>query len=198
MINIALEQIRAYRQQLIKEADLIDRLEDAVDQIFESGNFQPVSKPPPNASDSIRTKKHEEVHVVDESQDMSKYRVTSPFGQRINPVTKKPHFHNGIDIAAPNGTPVLAWSDGVVGTVANKYPSGLFVYIKHSDEFATSYSHLSAAKVKVGDRVSKGQVIGLVGSTGRSTGNHVHFRMKHENEDIDPAPYLEGNPILGG
>lgn len=103
------------------------------------------------------------------------HRVTSPFGWRTHPITGRQHLHGGIDIAAPNGTPIMASKAGVV--VISQYGSsyGNYVVISHPDGTRTLYAHMSQRSVSAGDTVSQGQTVGLVGSTGSSTGNHLHF-----------------------
>lgn len=105
----------------------------------------------------------------------SSHRVTSPFGWRTHPITGRQHLHGGIDIAAPNGTPIMAAKAGVV--VISQYGSsyGNYVVLSHPDGTRTLYAHMSQRSVSAGDTVSQGQTVGLVGSTGSSTGNHLHF-----------------------
>lgn len=105
----------------------------------------------------------------------SSRRVTSPFGWRTHPITGRQHLHGGIDIAAPNGTPIMASKAGVV--VISQYGSsyGNYVVISHPDGTRTLYAHMSQRNVSAGDTVRQGQTVGLVGSTGSSTGNHLHF-----------------------
>ena len=105
----------------------------------------------------------------------SSHRVTSPFGWRTHPLPGRQHLHGGIDIAAPNGTPIMASKAGVV--VISQYGSsyGNYVVISHPDGTRTLYAHMSQRNVSAGDTVRQGQTVGLVGSTGSSTGNHLHF-----------------------
>ena len=105
----------------------------------------------------------------------SSHRVTSPFGWRTHPITGRQHLHGGIDIAAPNGTPIMASKAGVV--VISQYGSsyGNYVVLSHPDGTRTLYAHMSQRSVSAGDTGSQGQTGGLVGSTGSSTGNHLHF-----------------------
>jgi len=111
-------------------------------------------------------------------------RVSSKFGWRGR------QMHKGIDIAAKKGTPILAVEDGVV--VRSKYVHGYgrLVEIKHSDMYLTRYAHNSKNLVKVGQKVKKGQLIALVGSTGRSTGYHLHFEIRQNGVAINPIKYL--------
>jgi murein DD-endopeptidase MepM/ murein hydrolase activator NlpD len=101
------------------------------------------------------------------------------------------HFHTGVDVASPQGTPILAADDGVVALVGSGTTGyGNYVVIAHAGGITTLYGHLLAATVRQGDRVGQGQVIGLEGSTGNSTGPHVHFEVRANNQPIDPMPYL--------
>ena len=107
--------------------------------------------------------------------------ITSPFGYRTDPLTGEVSYHSGTDIAAPNGTPILAAAAGTV-TVANALDSwggsyGFYVKIDHGNGIETLYAHCSAICVTEGEQVQAGQVIAYVGSTGRSTGNHLHFEI---------------------
>ncbi len=102
-----------------------------------------------------------------------------------------PHFHTGIDLVEPFGSPVYAADDGVVALVGNNANGyGNYVVIAHSGGFNTLYGHLSTALVKVGQTVTQGTVVGLEGSTGNSTGPHLHFELRINQKPIDPTPYL--------
>lgn len=109
-------------------------------------------------------------------------RVSSPYGWRICPVHKVKEFHGGIDIPAPSGTPVLAAKSGTV--VLSEYSGsyGHYVIIEHSEKDKTLYAHLVKRNVSVGDTVNQGDIIGGVGSTGYSTGNHLHFEVWTGND----------------
>ncbi len=123
--------------------------------------------------------------------------VTSGFGQRINPVRGTSELHDGIDFGAPCGTPVRAAWSGVVSYAAPMSGFGNRVAIDHGtvggQELSSSYNHLSDAgsgMVHVGDTVSAGQVIALVGTTGLSTGCHLHFSVYHQGSAVDPQAWL--------
>jgi murein DD-endopeptidase MepM/ murein hydrolase activator NlpD len=118
---------------------------------------------------------------------------TSNFGSRVDPVTKKRNaFHSGIDIGAPLGTPVYASSDGVIRQADfNKNGYGNLIIIEHAQDFTTYYGHLSKIKVKVGQTVKKGDNIGAVGSTGKSTGPHLHFEVRRGDKALDPDEFLK-------
>lgn len=102
-----------------------------------------------------------------------------------------PHFHTGIDLVEPFGSPIYAADDGIVALVGKSSTGyGNYVVLAHSGGLDTLYGHLSTSLVKVGQTVTQGQVIGLEGSTGNSTGPHLHFELRINNQPIDPTPYL--------
>ena len=113
-------------------------------------------------------------------------RISDPYGTRMHPILKKKVFHSGVDLAAPHGTPVKAAETGIVIMAGSYGGYGNTVIIDHGGNIATQYSHLSSIKVKVGDAVLKGGDIGGVGSTGLSTGNHLHFEIRVNGEVVDP------------
>lgn len=117
-------------------------------------------------------------------------RVTSSFGERQDPIDGEGAFHPGIDIAAPDGTPVRATADGdvVEAHMANGY--GREVIIDHGHGLTTLYGHMSALAVVPGERVTSGQVIGYVGQSGRSTGPHLHYEVRVHDVPVNPHKYL--------
>ncbi len=117
--------------------------------------------------------------------------ISSPFGWRRHPITKQMSFHSGIDIAAPEGTPVFASAPGTVIFAGEKSGYGLLVEVKGSKE-TFRYAHLSKITVYVGQRVDRGTLIGRVGSTGVSTGPHLHFEIEvlAKGEVVNPLAYL--------
>ena len=117
-------------------------------------------------------------------------RISDDYGNRMHPVLGIQKFHNGIDMAAPGGTPILAAYDGKV--VAADYSSsmGNYVMIDHGDSLYTIYMHASALYVSKGQEVSKGAKIAAVGTTGRSTGNHLHFSVRLNGSYVNPWSYL--------
>jgi murein DD-endopeptidase MepM/ murein hydrolase activator NlpD len=116
--------------------------------------------------------------------------ITSPFGWRSNPFGGAPEFHQGLDIAAPSGTTVTAAAGGTV-IMAQWYGGyGNYILIDHGGGYSTGYGHLSAIYVTSGQSVQRGQAIGAVGSTGQSTGPHLHFEVRIAGKPVDPAPRL--------
>ena len=147
--------------------------------------------------------------TISTSQDHSKtYRFIWPepgsqISQGFGPTTLwlepsylgYPHFHTGIDTVLPIGSPVYAADDGIVLLVgAGTTGYGNYVVLEHNGGLQTLYGHLEKALVKAGDRVTQGQPIGLEGSTGNSTGPHLHFELRIDGKPVDPAPYLPPGP----
>jgi len=118
-------------------------------------------------------------------------RITSPFGDRVHPVTKTEEFHNGVDLAAAIGTPVVCPLPGKVNQVYNNDIGGLQLIIVHTNGWRTGYAHLSKVNVKVGDTVKDGQIVALTGNSGRGTGPHLHFTLTDTaNNKVDPAKHF--------
>lgn len=118
--------------------------------------------------------------------------VTSPFGMRIHPIKKIARFHNGIDIAAAgiNGKPVSSFADGQITYSGFIGGYGQTVIISHSEGYESLYAHLSSLAVKEGQEVKAGETVGAVGSTGLSTGPHLHFTVKKDGTAIDPMSFF--------
>ncbi|MCB1867380.1 MAG: M23 family metallopeptidase [Gammaproteobacteria bacterium] len=117
--------------------------------------------------------------------------ISSNYGYRKDPFNGKKTFHRGVDIASKRGSPVHAVASGVVMEARRKSGYGYHIEINHADGLVTKYAHNSAIFVEPGDLVEKGDIIGLVGSSGRSTGPHVHFEITHNGKSVNPAKYLE-------
>lgn len=116
--------------------------------------------------------------------------VTSVFGYRESPFGSNYEFHDGLDISAPLGATVVATADGVVTTTGNFGDTGNTIIISHGYGYETGYCHLSSINVEKGQRVQRGQQIGKVGSTGRSTGPHLHYLVKIAGSKVNPRTYL--------
>ena len=129
------------------------------------------------------------------------YPITSRFGYREDPFTGEIAYHSGTDIGAPGGTPILASADGTV-TIANAIDSwgggyGYHIKINHNDTFDTLYAHCSSICVTVGQEVKQGEVIGYVGTTGNSTGNHLHFEVWQNGERTDALGFFKAKGESG-
>lgn len=116
--------------------------------------------------------------------------VTSQFGYRESPFTGRREFHRGLDIAARAGTPIFATADGLVTFADNKGLMGKMVTIEHGFGMMTRFGHIQEILTKKGDRVKRGDTIALVGSTGRSTGPHVHYEVRINGVNVNPTSYF--------
>jgi len=121
---------------------------------------------------------------------LTSYRLTSPFGMRIHPVYGTEKMHSGVDMAAPAGTPIYAAKAGKVTVAKWNNSAGNYVSINHGDGFSSIYMHMTHYIVSAGQYVSQGQVIGYVGSTGISTGNHLHFGIAYNGTYVNPMAYI--------
>ena len=121
---------------------------------------------------------------------LDNYRMSSSFGMRTHPVLGGLRGHKGIDMAAPTGTPIYATADGMVSKAEWFSSYGNFISIAHGADLETRFGHLSRMAVSAGQRVRKGDLIGYVGSTGRSTGPHLHYEVRVAGMAVDPTPYM--------
>ena len=121
------------------------------------------------------------------------YRTSSNYGSREHPVLGGIRQHKGIDMAAPSGTPIYATADGIVEKAEWFSSYGNFIAIEHGADLETRFGHLSRIAVSAGQRVHKGDLIGYVGSTGRSTGPHLHYEVRVDGQAVDPSPYMSEN-----
>lgn len=124
--------------------------------------------------------------------------VTSGFGMRADPFTGRERFHGGVDVAAPAGSDIRTVADGEVVFAGRRGRSGNVVEVQHADGIVTSYAHAARTLVAPGQKVGAGDVIATVGSTGRSTGPHVHFTVRRDGEVIDPASVFGGDAVTAG
>jgi murein DD-endopeptidase MepM/ murein hydrolase activator NlpD len=124
--------------------------------------------------------------------------ITSGFGTRLDPFFNKPSYHSGVDFRSDAGSAVRATAGGVVTEAGNSGGYGLMVEIDHGNGLSTRYAHLSSISVKVGDRLPIGAVVGHVGTTGRSTGPHLHYEVRVDGEAIDPMRYIRAGQELRG
>jgi len=116
--------------------------------------------------------------------------LSSPFGRRNDPFTGRLAWHKGVDFAGKDGSDIISVGSGVVTWAGERYGYGLLVEVNHGDGFTTRYGHAKEVLVSVGDIVGKGQTVALMGSTGRSTGPHVHFEVRKHGKALDPKRYV--------
>ena len=125
------------------------------------------------------------------AKPMKNYYLSSKFGSRIDPFTKEVKTHNGLDFAGPYNSYVIAPANGVVAFVGIRGGFGNSLTIKHANGISTDYAHLGKILVKTGDEVKRGDKIGIQGSTGRSTGQHLHLEVRVDNKRVDPGKFLK-------
>lgn len=119
--------------------------------------------------------------------------LTSDYGMRWHPVTGGRRAHKGVDLAGPIGTPIHAPADGTVSKAEWFSSYGLYVSLEHGAEIQTRYGHMSRLNVFAGQRVHKGDVIGYIGTTGRSTGPHLHYEVRIGGQAVNPVPYMQAD-----
>ena len=134
-----------------------------------------------------------DVHIsTPKGYPVSGYRLTSSYGRRPDPMDGAIRFHSGVDLACDTGTPIHATADGIVSHSGWTTGSGYVVVLEHGLGFSTIYAHNKSNSVKAGQLVRRGDVIGYVGSTGRTTGPHLHYEVLKNGKNVNPAPYLAG------
>lgn len=122
--------------------------------------------------------------------------LTSGFGPRLDPFTGRMRFHEGQDIAAPPGTPIVSPANGIVSAVKRKKGYGLTIEIDHGYGIKTRYAHCMSARISPGMKVKRGDMIGLVGTTGRATGPHLHYEVHVAGKKVDPLNYIITQEVI--
>lgn len=118
-------------------------------------------------------------------------KISSKFGRRTDPMKKKKAFHTGIDFRGHTGDKVRATADAIVKTSTSNKVLGKYIILSHENGYETIFAHLHSRLVKKGEPVKRGEVIGLIGNTGRSTGSHLHYGVRYNKKSIDPTKYLQ-------
>ena len=139
---------------------------------------------------TLLTERQLRIDTIPAGWPVNKGWISSRYGSRSDPVTGKKSFHRGVDFAVKRGTPIVAVASGIVNFSGRRAGYGRVVEIGHADGYTTVYAHNAANKVKVGEVVTKGQTIALVGSSGRSTGPHVHFEVLRNGRVVNPRKLL--------
>jgi len=142
--------------------------------------------------DTVGTKLEERVRWISSTPAIAPVKgiLTSSFGYRSDPMTGERGIHQGVDIAAPPGQPVRASADGIVMRAGEVTGLGRAVYLAHGYGLVTRYGHMSRVDVRPGQRLKRGDVLGLVGNTGRSTGYHLHYEVRLDGEPVNPLGYI--------
>lgn len=128
---------------------------------------------------------------VPSMKPVTSLQFTSFYGVRSDPFRGTAAMHAGVDIPGPIGTPIYATADGIVGRAGWTGGYGNMVEVEHGGALQTRYGHMSKVLVQAGARVKRGQMIGLMGSTGRSTGSHLHYEVRMDGHAVNPIPYLD-------
>lgn len=118
-------------------------------------------------------------------------RITSGYGKRFDPLNKKKAFHEGVDFKGRSGDPIVATADAKVKVSTKTKGFGHYIVLDHGNGYQTYFAHMSKRLVKKGERVKRGQKIGLVGSSGRSTGPHLHYELHYRGNDINPMKFIK-------
>jgi murein DD-endopeptidase MepM/ murein hydrolase activator NlpD len=171
----------------LSEADLRDQIEELTLQLEErSGRLSYL--------ESVLLQKNMQQNTMPNGKPVTAAYRSSSYGWRVDPFSGRKAFHEGLDFTADKGTPIYAAAGGIVTTAERTTDYGKLVKIDHGGGIETRYAHASQLLVKVGERVRKGQVIAHVGSTGRSTGPHLHFEVRLNGTPLDPRKYLQNRP----
>jgi murein DD-endopeptidase MepM/ murein hydrolase activator NlpD len=129
---------------------------------------------------------------IPSGRPVEKLELTSNYGVRSDPFSGRARMHRGIDIPGPVGTPIYATADGIVSRAGWASGYGNLIELSHGNEMETRYGHLSRLLVGPNERVRRGQLIGMMGSTGRSTGSHLHYEIRIAGAAINPTPFVVG------
>lgn len=136
------------------------------------------------------------VIAIPSARPVQGFSFTSGFGVRSDPFRHSAAMHAGVDLAAPIGTPIYATADGIVSYSGWMHGYGNLIEIEHGKAIETRYGHLSKILVRANTRVKRGQLIALMGSTGRSTGSHLHYEVRLDGRAVNPVPYLQATDYL--
>lgn len=158
-------------------------------------SWQSGDKPTSIAGTAIRTTGRT---AIPSRNPLASAALTSGFGMRTHPVLGGRRGHKGIDLASPTGTPIYAPADGTVSKAEWFSSYGLYVSLEHGADIQTRYGHMSRLNVAPGQQVRKGDIIGYVGSTGRSTGPHLHYEVRIAGAAVNPLPYMRGESLTSG
>jgi murein DD-endopeptidase MepM/ murein hydrolase activator NlpD len=177
--------------QSLSNTELIENMRNQLNNLslrmsFQGQSFAEITTMVKNKEKLLRA-----IPAIQPVSNKNMKRVASGFGYRIDPVYKDFRLHAGLDFSAPTGTPIYATADGVVQIAGfNTDGYGNKVVINHGYGFQTLYAHMVRVKARVGQSVKRGEVIGYVGSTGKSTGSHLHYEVIKRGAKVDPVYYF--------
>ena len=134
--------------------------------------------------------------TIPSRKPVKNFKLTSSYGFRSDPFRGRRTRHKGIDMAGPIGTPIYATADGIVGRSQWVRGYGKYIEINHGNAIQTRYGHMSRLNVRANARVKSGDLIGFMGSTGRSTGSHLHYEVRINGEAVNPVPFMQSNDFL--
>ncbi|ASK88624.1 murein DD-endopeptidase MepM [Sphingorhabdus sp. SMR4y] len=141
-------------------------------------------------------KKEEVKLTIPSRKPVKDFTLTSSYGFRSDPFKGRRANHKGLDMAGPIGTPIYATADGIVGRAQWLGGYGKYIEINHGNGIQTRYGHMSRLNVEANARVKSGDLIGFMGSTGRSTGSHLHYEVRIAGEAVNPIPFMQSNDFL--
>lgn len=186
-----MEQSEEEQAQLAKDiANKKDEYDKAKYQEWLATSVPPTTKPKAPSSGGGGSTSSNTVGGITWKVPINYTAFTSPFGWRKHPISGTRKFHYGVDLAAPTGRPIYATRSGTVDTATYGSSAGYYVQINHGDGYKSIYMHMTHYVVKRGQHVSQGQVIGYCGSTGGSTGPHLHFGISYRGSYVNPANYI--------
>jgi len=184
-------QIKGKVQDIEALSSKLDHIEEMIGLKVEEEKKEEISR---ETLESINDRiKMYMLTTIPSGSPLENTKVTSRFGYRIHPITKKKKFHRGIDLKAKKKTPVFATADGIVTYVQSRNIGdfGRVIKIQHNYGFETIYAHLNKTNVKVGDIIRKNQEIGLSGNSGRSTAAHLHYEIKYASKVLNPKEFIK-------
>ncbi|WP_276355538.1 M23 family metallopeptidase [Cohnella caldifontis] len=175
----------------VTDGEIADMVEETRQNFADLGQWIEEMKPRLEETKDAVLKQQKKLMATPTIWPVDSRKITSTFGVRKDPFTHRARFHAGIDISGDTGDPVYATADGVVSHTGRDGDHGNNILVSHGNGLTTHYSHLSKILVKPGAKVRKGEIIGEMGSTGRSTGPHLHYEVYVKGTHVDPKPYLQ-------
>jgi murein DD-endopeptidase MepM/ murein hydrolase activator NlpD len=182
-------------RQLFNSWQSIEKRQNSLAAVTDAANLASASRPNPVATFGVTPFRPSGSVSIPSRIPVENFHMSSEFGMRTHPVLGGRRMHKGVDLPSPIGTPVHATADGVVSRADWFSSYGLYVAIEHGGNIETRYGHMSRLNVAAGQHVHKGDVIGYVGTTGRSTGPHLHYEVRIAGEAVNPIPYMQADEL---